>query len=92
MAPKNIVLAAGLLPGRAEPTVGLLGCVDGGGPAATGLPQLPQKRWPGAMASPQNAQTFGAAAAAAPNGSAAPARGAVSALAFLPTPSDAPQS
>ena len=93
MAPKNIVLAAGLLP------PGRPGAVDGaagagaatGAPAATGLPQLPQKRWPGAMASPQKAQTFGAAAAL-PNGSAAPLRGDVSAAAFLPTPRDAPQS
>src|SRR3569623_1478222 len=71
MAPKNIVLAAGLFgPGRP----GALDGAAGGGAAAgapemTGMPQAPQKRCPGASGSPQHAHTLGAAAAA--NGSAA---------------------
>src|SRR5947209_18174452 len=90
MAPKNIVLAAGLLPGRPGAVDGAAGAgALAGEPELMGLPQLPQKRWPGAMASPQNAHTLGAAAAALPNGSTADL-GPVSPPAFLPTPSEAP--
>src|SRR6185312_11513537 len=85
MAAKNIVLAPGLGPPFGAVDVAGAGA---GAPELTGLPQLPQKRWPGAMASPQKAQTLGPAAA--PKGSAGPF-GAVSAD-FLATPSDAPQS
>ena len=90
MAPKNIVLAPGLgapRPGAVDAAAA--GGAPAGAPVPTGLPQLPQKRWPGAIASPQNAHTFGPAAAA-PNGSAAPL--AASTAAFLTTPSEAPQS
>src|SRR6476646_4216503 len=87
MAPKNIVLAAGLLPGLAGVGAGAAGA-DAGAPLIVGLPHAPQKRWPGAIASPQYAHTFGAPL---PNGSAA-ALGPVSAPLFLPTPSEAPHS
>jgi hypothetical protein len=50
MAPKNIVL-----PGRGAGPRGDAGA-DTPATAATGLPQLPQKRWPGIISAPQYSQ------------------------------------
>ena len=91
MAPKNIVLAPGLV----APAAGA-GCDGAAGAAraaaaATGLPQLPQKRWPGAIASPQKAHTLGAAAARERLGG--PRRAATCRRRpSWPMPSDAPHS